>query len=108
MAYHQFDEGTPEEKARMLGSVAAILVPGFQVTKAGKVGKVLGEVEDVVSQAAKDALQGITEAPESGPGGTDAGRVCVQDRRDPRYSSLAEDAGAAAVYGWVGGWNWEG
>ncbi|WP_341184745.1 CdiA C-terminal domain-containing protein [Paenibacillus sp. FSL H7-0756] len=68
MAYHQFDEGTPEEKARMLGSVAAILVPGFQVTKAGKVGKVLGEVEDVVSQAAKDALQGIKQRlPNLGP-----------------------------------------
>ncbi|WP_339310603.1 hypothetical protein [Paenibacillus sp. FSL M7-0896] len=61
MAYHQFDEGTPEEKAKMLGSVASILVPGFQVTKAGKVGKVLGEVEDAVSQAAKDALQGIKQ-----------------------------------------------
>ncbi|MEK3837137.1 MULTISPECIES: hypothetical protein [unclassified Paenibacillus] len=60
-AYHQFDEGTPEEKAKMLGSVASILVPGFQVTKAGKVGKVLGEVEDAVSQAAKDALQGIKQ-----------------------------------------------
>ncbi|WP_339223111.1 hypothetical protein [Paenibacillus sp. FSL H8-0332] len=61
MAYHQFDEGTPEEKARMLGSVASILVPGLQITKAGKVGKVLDEVEDVVSQAAKDALQGIKQ-----------------------------------------------
>ncbi|MEK5032372.1 hypothetical protein MKY96_13050 [Paenibacillus sp. FSL R7-0302] len=68
MAYHQFDEGTPEEKAKMLGSVASILVPGFQVTKAGKVGKVLGEVEDVVSQAAKDALQGIKQKlPNLGP-----------------------------------------
>ncbi|MEK4516245.1 hypothetical protein NSS64_13260 [Paenibacillus sp. FSL H8-0122] len=68
MAYHQFDEGTPEEKARMLGSVASILVPGLQVTKAGKVGKVLGEVEDVVSQAAKDALQGIKQKlPNLGP-----------------------------------------
>ncbi|MBP2111111.1 deaminase domain-containing protein [Paenibacillus silagei] len=68
MAYHQFDEGTPEEKARMLGSVASILVPGFQVTKAGKVGKVLGEVEDAVSQAAKDALQGIKQKlPNLGP-----------------------------------------
>ncbi|MEK3877605.1 hypothetical protein [Paenibacillus sp. FSL M7-0420] len=68
MAFHQFDEGTPEEKAKMLGSVASILVPGFQVTKAGKVGKVLGEVEDVVSQAAKDALQGIKQKlPNLGP-----------------------------------------
>ncbi|WP_339219128.1 CdiA family toxin C-terminal domain-containing protein [Paenibacillus sp. FSL H8-0332] len=68
MAYHQFDEGTPEEKAKMLGSVASILVPGLQVTKAGKVGKVLGEVEDVVSQAAKDALQGIKQKlPNLGP-----------------------------------------
>ncbi|MBP2111114.1 hypothetical protein [Paenibacillus silagei] len=58
MAYHQFDEGTPEEKAAMLGSVASILVPGLQITKAGKV---LGEVEDIVSQAAKDALQGIKQ-----------------------------------------------
>ncbi|MEK3878893.1 hypothetical protein [Paenibacillus sp. FSL M7-0420] len=68
MAYHQFDEGTPEEKAKMLGSVASILVPGLQVTKAGKVGKVLGEVEEVISQAAKDALQGIKQKlPNLGP-----------------------------------------
>ncbi|MEK5030000.1 deaminase domain-containing protein [Paenibacillus sp. FSL R7-0302] len=68
MAYHQFDEGTPEEKAKMLGAVASILVPGLQVTKAGKVGKVLGEVEEVVSQAAKDALQGIRQKlPDLGP-----------------------------------------
>ncbi|MEK4005437.1 hypothetical protein [Paenibacillus sp. FSL H3-0333] len=68
MAYHQFDEGTPEEKAKMLGSVASILVPGFQVTKAGKVGKVLGEVEDAVSQAAKEVLQGIKQKlPNLGP-----------------------------------------
>ncbi|MFD2880875.1 hypothetical protein ACFTAO_40975 [Paenibacillus rhizoplanae] len=68
MAYHQFDEGTPEEKAAMLGSVASILVPGLQVTKAGKVGKVLGEVEDAVSQVAKDALQGIKQKlPNLGP-----------------------------------------
>ncbi|WP_342547018.1 hypothetical protein NST69_20885 [Paenibacillus sp. FSL P2-0089] len=61
MTYHQFDEGTPEEKAKMLGSVASILVPGLQVTKAGKVGKVLGEVEEAVTQAAKEALQGIRQ-----------------------------------------------
>ncbi|MEK3716422.1 hypothetical protein [Paenibacillus sp. FSL R7-0333] len=61
MAYHQFDEGTPEEKAKMLGSVASILVPGLQVTKAGKAGKVFAEVEDVVSQATKDALQRIKQ-----------------------------------------------
>ncbi|MEK5031076.1 hypothetical protein MKY96_06525 [Paenibacillus sp. FSL R7-0302] len=68
MAYHQFDEGTPEDKAKMLGSVASILVPGLQVTKAGKAGKVLGEVEDVISQAAKDALQGIRQKlPDLGP-----------------------------------------
>ncbi|WP_405115288.1 hypothetical protein MHH28_12390 [Paenibacillus sp. FSL K6-1217] len=68
MAYHQFDEGTPEEKAAMLGSVAAILVPGLQVTKAGKAGKTLGEVQEVVSQAAKDALQGIKQKlPNLGP-----------------------------------------
>ncbi|MBP2111548.1 hypothetical protein [Paenibacillus silagei] len=60
-AYHQFDEGTLEEKAKMLGSVASILVPGLQVTKAGKVGKVLGEVEEAVTQAAKEALQGIKQ-----------------------------------------------
>ncbi|MEK3717549.1 HNH endonuclease [Paenibacillus sp. FSL R7-0333] len=67
-AYDQFDEGTPEEKAKMLGAVASILVPGLQVTKAGKVGKVLGEVEEVVSQAAKDALQGIRQKlPDLGP-----------------------------------------
>jgi hypothetical protein len=68
MAYHNFDEGTPEEKAAMLGSVASILVPGLQVTKIGKVGKVIGGVEDVVSQAAKDALKGIkSKLPDLGP-----------------------------------------
>ncbi|MFD1906936.1 hypothetical protein ACFSQ7_27445 [Paenibacillus rhizoplanae] len=68
MAYRQFDEGTPEEKAAMLGSVASILVPGLQITKTGKAAKVLGEVEDVVSQAAKDALQGIKQKlPNLGP-----------------------------------------
>ncbi|WP_339224916.1 deaminase domain-containing protein [Paenibacillus sp. FSL H8-0332] len=68
MAYRQFDEGTPEEKAAMLGSVASILVPGLQIIKAGKAGKALGEVEDVVSQAAKDALQGIKQKlPNLGP-----------------------------------------
>ncbi|WP_339219130.1 HNH endonuclease [Paenibacillus sp. FSL H8-0332] len=68
MAYHQFDEGTPEEKAAMLGSVASMLVPGLQITKAGKAGKVLGDVEDVVSQAAKNALQGIKQKlPNLGP-----------------------------------------
>ncbi|OMF19774.1 hypothetical protein [Paenibacillus sp. FSL H8-0259] len=68
MAYHQFDEGTPEEKAAMLGSVASILVPGLQVTKIGKTGKVFSGVEDVVSQAAKDALKGIKQKlPDMGP-----------------------------------------
>ncbi|WP_245647893.1 DNA/RNA non-specific endonuclease [Paenibacillus borealis] len=68
MAYHNFDEGTPEEKAAMLGSVASILVPGLQVTKIGKAGKVFSGVEDVVSQAAKDALKGIKQKlPDLGP-----------------------------------------
>ncbi|WP_052421973.1 HNH endonuclease [Paenibacillus sp. FSL P4-0081] len=68
MAYHNFNEGTPEEKAAMLGSVASILVPGLQVTKIGKAGKVIGGVEDVVSQAAKDALNGIKQKlPDLGP-----------------------------------------
>ncbi|MEK3682888.1 EndoU domain-containing protein [Paenibacillus sp. FSL R10-2736] len=68
MAYHQFDEGTPEEKAAMLGSVASLLVPGMQVTKIGKAGKVFSGVEDVVSQAAKDALKGIKQKlPDLGP-----------------------------------------
>ncbi|WP_197074263.1 hypothetical protein [Paenibacillus sp. FSL P4-0081] len=68
MAYHNFDEGTPEEKAAMLGSVASILVPGLQVTKIGKESKVIGGVEDVVSQAAKDALKGIKQnLPDLGP-----------------------------------------
>ncbi|MEK3698421.1 hypothetical protein NYE33_15780 [Paenibacillus sp. FSL R10-2199] len=68
MAYHNFNEGTPEEKAAMLGSVASILVPGLQVTKIGKAGKVIGGVEDAVSQAAKDALNGIKQKlPDLGP-----------------------------------------
>ncbi|MEI2395753.1 HNH endonuclease [Paenibacillus phytohabitans] len=68
MAYHNFNEGTPEEKAAMLGSVASILVPGLQVTKIGKTGKVFSGVEDVVSQAAKDALKGIKQKlPDMGP-----------------------------------------
>ncbi|MFD1905329.1 hypothetical protein ACFSQ7_16610 [Paenibacillus rhizoplanae] len=103
MAYHQFDEGTPEEKAAMLGSVASYLAPGLQITKAGKVGKVdkvLGDVEDVVSQAAKDALQGIKQKlPNLGPVVQTPEGFVFQDRGDPRYSSLAEDAGATAVCG---------
>ncbi|MEI2394660.1 hypothetical protein [Paenibacillus phytohabitans] len=68
MAYHQFDEGTPEEKAAMLGSVASLLVPGMQVTKIGKARKVFSGVEDVVSQAAKDALKEIKQKlPDLGP-----------------------------------------
>ncbi|MEK3669051.1 hypothetical protein [Paenibacillus sp. FSL R10-2771] len=52
----------------MLGSVASLLVPGMQVTKIGKAGKVFSGVEDVVSQAAKDALKGIrSRLPELGP-----------------------------------------
>ncbi|WP_156123802.1 hypothetical protein [Paenibacillus sp. FSL R7-0273] len=49
--YHNFEEGTPEERAAMLGSVASVLVPGLSVTKSGKVGQVLDEVQGLADKA---------------------------------------------------------
>ncbi|GGG05695.1 hypothetical protein GCM10010912_57900 [Paenibacillus albidus] len=58
--YKNFDEGTPEEKAKMLGSVASLLVPGVSITKSGVVGKVADKVMDPLTDAMKkvpDALK---------------------------------------------------
>ncbi|MRN56046.1 HNH endonuclease [Paenibacillus monticola] len=60
--YNNFDEGTPEQRAAMLGSVASLLVPGLQITKGGKLGKVVDGVQEVVTQTVdkvKDISKGI-------------------------------------------------
>jgi len=44
--YKNFDEGTPEERAKMLGSVASLLVPGASITKFGKANQVAGGLQD--------------------------------------------------------------
>ncbi|WP_256716021.1 hypothetical protein [Paenibacillus odorifer] len=49
--YHNFNEGTPEEKASMLGAAASVLVPGLSVTKGTKVGKVADGVQDFTTKA---------------------------------------------------------
>ncbi|MEK3661553.1 DNA/RNA non-specific endonuclease [Paenibacillus sp. FSL F4-0236] len=49
--YHNFNEGTPEEKASMLGAAASVLVPGLSVTKGIKVGKVADGVQDFATKA---------------------------------------------------------
>jgi hypothetical protein len=49
--YHNFEEGTPEERAAMLGSVASDLLPGIAVTKSVKVGRVIGEVQGLADKA---------------------------------------------------------
>ncbi|MEK4290001.1 EndoU domain-containing protein [Paenibacillus sp. FSL P4-0502] len=49
--YHNFNEGTPEEKASMLGAAASVLVPGLSVTKGTKVGKVVDGVQDFATKA---------------------------------------------------------
>ncbi|WP_019912133.1 hypothetical protein [Paenibacillus sp. HW567] len=49
--YQNFDEGTPEEKAAMLGSVASILVPGLSITKSEKIGKVVDGVQELTTKA---------------------------------------------------------
>ncbi|WP_339246453.1 deaminase domain-containing protein [Paenibacillus sp. FSL F4-0243] len=49
--YHNFNEGTPEEKASMLGAAASVLVPGLSVTKGTKVGKVADGVQDFATKA---------------------------------------------------------
>ncbi|MEK3697279.1 hypothetical protein NYE33_09900 [Paenibacillus sp. FSL R10-2199] len=73
---NQFDERTPEEKAAMLGSVAGLLVPGIQVTKTGKAGKVFSGVEDVVSPGGEGCPErNQVEAPGAGSGLTDTGRA---------------------------------
>lgn len=45
-AYKTFDEGTPEERAKMLGSVASVLVPGVSVTKYVKVNQAVGGLQE--------------------------------------------------------------
>ncbi|MEK3752415.1 hypothetical protein NYE25_29965 [Paenibacillus sp. FSL E2-8871] len=49
--YQNFNEGTPEEKASMLGAVASIVVPGLSVTKGAKAGKVVDGVQDFATKA---------------------------------------------------------
>jgi hypothetical protein len=49
--YHNFNEGTPEEKASMLGAAASVLVPGLSVTKGTKVGIVADGVQDFATKA---------------------------------------------------------
>ncbi|MEK4043779.1 hypothetical protein NSU18_08945 [Paenibacillus sp. FSL H8-0048] len=58
--YHDFNEGTPEQKAEMLGNAASILVPGVPIAKTGVVGKVADAVMDPLTDAVKkvpDALK---------------------------------------------------
>ncbi|WP_341347214.1 hypothetical protein [Paenibacillus sp. FSL H3-0469] len=58
--YHNFNEGTPEQKAEMLGNAASILVPGVPIAKSGVVGKVADAVMDPLTDAMKkvpDALK---------------------------------------------------
>ncbi|WP_238655355.1 hypothetical protein [Paenibacillus piscarius] len=51
--YHDFNEGTPEQKAEMLGNAASILVPGVPIAKSGMVGKVADAVMDPLTDAVK-------------------------------------------------------
>ncbi|WP_341347215.1 hypothetical protein [Paenibacillus sp. FSL H3-0469] len=58
--YHDFNEGTPEQKAEMLGNAASILVPGVPIAKSGVVGKLADAVMDPLTDAVKkvpDALK---------------------------------------------------
>ncbi|ETT30087.1 hypothetical protein MKZ07_01440 [Paenibacillus sp. FSL P4-0338] len=58
--YHNFNEGTLEQKAEMLGNAASILVPGVPIAKSGVVGKVADAVMDPLTDAVKkvpDALK---------------------------------------------------
>ncbi|MEK3757092.1 hypothetical protein MKZ07_01535 [Paenibacillus sp. FSL P4-0338] len=58
--YHDFNEGTPEQKAEMLGNAASILVPGVPIAKSGMVGKLADAVMDPLTDAVKkvpDALK---------------------------------------------------
>ncbi|OMF94232.1 hypothetical protein [Paenibacillus sp. FSL R7-0337] len=58
--YHDFNEGTPEQKAEMLGNAASILVPGVPIAKTGVVGKLADAVMDPLTDAVKkvpDALK---------------------------------------------------
>ncbi|GGG13310.1 hypothetical protein GCM10010912_67190 [Paenibacillus albidus] len=52
--YKNFDEGTPEEQAKMLGEAASILVPGTQIAKARILGKVADSVLDPLTVAVKN------------------------------------------------------
>ncbi|MEK3903616.1 MULTISPECIES: hypothetical protein [unclassified Paenibacillus] len=51
--YHNFNEGTPEQKAEMLGNAASILVPGVPIAKSGVVGKLADAVMDPLTDAVK-------------------------------------------------------
>ncbi|MBT2289526.1 hypothetical protein J7E73_10350 [Paenibacillus albidus] len=52
--YKNFEEGTPEEQAKMLGEAASVLVPGVQIAKVRILGKVADSVLDPLTVAAKN------------------------------------------------------
>ncbi|WP_256717451.1 hypothetical protein [Paenibacillus odorifer] len=58
--YHNFNEGTPEEKASMLGAAASVLVPGLSVTKGTKAGKVADGVQDFATKA-MEGVKGLNK-----------------------------------------------
>ncbi|AZK45318.1 hypothetical protein [Paenibacillus lentus] len=64
--YKNFNEGTPEERAQMLGSAASYLIPGVTLTKAGKANKVVDGLQSTAKAAdkAKD-INKLFEAPKS-------------------------------------------
>lgn len=64
--YTNFNEGTPEERAQMLGSAASYLIPGVTLTKAGKANKVVDGLQSTAKAAdkAKD-INKLFEAPKS-------------------------------------------
>ncbi|WP_230202487.1 EndoU domain-containing protein [Paenibacillus ihumii] len=51
--YKNFNEGTPEERAQMLGSAASYLIPGVTLTKAGKAVKVMDGLQKTAKAADK-------------------------------------------------------
>ncbi|GGG14106.1 hypothetical protein GCM10010912_68170 [Paenibacillus albidus] len=60
--YKNFEEGTPEEQAKMLGEAASVLVPGLQITKATHIVKVADKVANKVLDPISDAVKKVPEA----------------------------------------------
>ncbi|WP_229106297.1 hypothetical protein [Paenibacillus sp. 1001270B_150601_E10] len=56
--YVNFESASPEEKAEMIGNVASILIPGVNVTKAGKAAKV-PEALNAISHSALEAIKNV-------------------------------------------------